>query len=156
MASPILKVSLIFLGLLFGAHSIDAAEYTGRVVNIVDGDTFDIEASPENVRVRLCGVDSPERGEPDFHAAKEVLRKLIAGKTVRCLQVGDGTPCDGRSCPKNRDRIVAQCFLGNLDIAAEMVRADMACDWPWFSGGHYRLSPSTCIDHRQPKQRCRP
>jgi micrococcal nuclease len=38
------------------------------------------------------------------------------------------------------DRIVAQCFVGDLDIAMEMVSAGQAKDWPKFSGGYY----STC------------
>ena len=36
---------------------------------------------------------------------------MIEGKTIHCLQVGEGTVCDGRSKPNNRDRVVAQCFL---------------------------------------------
>ena len=43
----------------------------------------------------------------------------------------------------NRGRIVAQCFVGDLDIAAEMVRSGHACAWPKHSGDYYRLNPST-------------
>jgi endonuclease YncB( thermonuclease family) len=54
---------------------------------------------------------------------------------VHCLQVGLGTPCDGRSKPVNKKRAVAQCFIGDKDIAAEMIRLKQACDWPFYSGG---------------------
>jgi hypothetical protein len=37
--------------------------------------------------------------------AKAALTSLIGGKDVRCVQVGSGTPCDGRSRPTNRNRI---------------------------------------------------
>jgi endonuclease YncB( thermonuclease family) len=43
----------------------------------------------------------------------------------------------------NRDRIVAQCFLHKLDIAEEMTKSGTACDWPKFSGGHYKVSEKT-------------
>jgi hypothetical protein len=62
---------------------------------------------------------------------------VLSGKPVRCVQVGGGTPCDGRSKPTNRDRIVAQCFAEESDIAATMVEGGFACDWIKFSGGHY-------------------
>ncbi len=94
-----------------------------------------------------CSVpDSPERGQKGYRAAKKALTLLIHGKTVRCVQVGGKTPCDGRSPRKSRDRIVAQCFVGELDIAAEMVRSGNACDWQRFSDGYYRLDPTTCIN----------
>ena len=61
-----------------------------------------------------------------------------------CLQVGEGTVCDGKSKPTSRDRIVAQCFLDKLDVAEEMAKSGTACDWPKFSGGHYKISDATC------------
>jgi endonuclease YncB( thermonuclease family) len=69
---------------------------------------------------------------------------MVEGKIVHCLQVGEGTPCDGKSKPTSRDRIVAQCFLDKLDIAEEMSKSGTACDWPRFFGGHYKISDSTC------------
>lgn len=125
-----------------------AAEFTGPVTHIVDGDTFDMRSGTGTVRIRFCGIDSPEQGQTGYQAASDALRHLIYGKTVRCVQVGAGTPCDGRSRPTNRDRVVAQCFIGNLDVAAEMVRSRHACDWPKFSDGHYRLSVTTCSTNR--------
>ena len=96
----------------------------------------------------MRGVDSPERGDKGYRPAKLALTSLLAGKTVRCVKVGSRTPCDGRSRPRSRDRIVAQCFIGEQDIAAEMARSGHACDWPKFSGGHYHLSSSTCVNPR--------
>jgi micrococcal nuclease len=128
-----------------GAH---AAEFAGPVTHIVDGDTFDMLAADRTIRIRFCGIDSPEQGQAGYHSAADALRNMISGKTVRCVQVGAGTPCDGRSRPTNRDRVVAQCFLGTADIAADMVRGRHACDWPIFSGGHYRLSAATCKTNR--------
>jgi endonuclease YncB( thermonuclease family) len=121
-----------------------AADYLGKVTSVADGDTFTMESETGKVRVRICGIDAPERGQPGYGQAAGVLANMIEGKTVHCLQVGEGTVCDGRSKPSSRDRIVAQCFLDKLDIAEEMAKSGTACDWPKFSGGHYKVSDATC------------
>jgi endonuclease YncB( thermonuclease family) len=121
-----------------------AADYLGKVTAVSDGDTFTMESETGKVRVRICGIDAPERGQPGYGQAAGVLAAMIEGKTVHCLQVGEGTVCDGRSKPTNRDRIVAQCFLDKLDIAEEMAKSGTACDWPRFSGGRYKISNATC------------
>jgi endonuclease YncB( thermonuclease family) len=56
---------------------------------------------------------------------------------VRCIQVGGGTPCDGRSPRTSYDRVVAQCFVGGADVSVQMVERGSACDWTRFSGGTY-------------------
>jgi endonuclease YncB( thermonuclease family) len=53
--------------------------------------------------------------------------------------------CDGKSKPTSRDRIVGQCFIDKLDIAGEMAKSGTVCDWPKFSGGHYKVSDKTCV-----------
>lgn len=114
-----------------------AVEYSGRPERIVDGDTFWICNASACTKIRLCGIDAPERGEPGAAAATDALTSLLAGREVRCVQVGAGTPCDGRTRPTNGDRVVAQCFAGGIDVAEPMVRDGHACDWVRFSGGHY-------------------
>lgn len=115
-------------------------DYSGTVVHVEDGDTFTIGARSTEHRIRLCGVDSPERGEKGYGTARDALAGMIAGRQVRCIQVRRkaGTPCDGRSRPTNQKRIVAQCFLDGGDIALRMVCSGHAKDWPKFSGGYYR------------------
>jgi micrococcal nuclease len=50
-----------------------------RVIRIVDGDTFDIE---NGERVRMIGIDTPERGENYYLEAKDHLATLIGDKMV--------------------------------------------------------------------------
>ena len=121
-----------------------AADYLGKVLAVSDGDTFTMEADGAKVRVRICGIDAPERGQAGYGQTAGVLSSMIEGKTVHCLQVGEGTVCDGRSRPTSRDRIVAQCFLDKVDIAEQMTRSGTACDWPKFFGGRYKISDTTC------------
>lgn len=121
----------------FGIAAADAAEISGSVDKVVDGDTFWLCEETVCHKIRLCGIDAPERGEAGYRRAGEALASMVKDKTVRCIQVGGGTPCDGRSKPTNRGRIVAQCFASQSDIAGELVRGGFACDWVKFSGGHY-------------------
>lgn len=52
---------------------------TTKVTSVTDGDTF---VGTGNIVYRLEGVDTPERGKPDYQKAKGYLTKLIDGKTV--------------------------------------------------------------------------
>lgn len=133
--------------LLLASLPAAASGLVGKVVHVQDGDTFTISTAPEGrlVKVRFCGIDTPERGHQGYGEAKSALSRLSYRQQVRCVQVGQGTPCDGRSKPFSRDRTVAQCFLGDKDIAAEQVRAGHACDWSKFSSGHYRVNAQTCV-----------
>jgi hypothetical protein len=80
-----------------------AADYLGKVLAVSDGDTFTMESGSGKVRVRICGIDAPERGQPGYGQAAGVLSNMIEGKTLHCLQVGEGTVCDaGRSRPATR------------------------------------------------------
>jgi endonuclease YncB( thermonuclease family) len=53
---------------------------TGRVTRVIDGDTVEIEGAG---RVRLIGVDTPERGEECFDEATAYLKDRVGGRTVR-------------------------------------------------------------------------
>lgn len=125
-----------------------AAEFKGPVIKIEDGDTFYVGVTTHRpIKVRLCGVDSPEKNQPGFWEATSALNAMVANKVVHCIEVRPtaGTPCDGRSPKRSRDRVVAQCFIGEKDIAAKMIQAGQACDWPKFSNGHYKLKADTCV-----------
>jgi len=133
----VMRVSFAIILAVSTTPAIADFHYSGRVTAVSDGDTFTIMDDQKPVRVRLCGIDSPERGQPGYGKAAGAMAALVEGKEVTCIQVGGGTPCDGRSRSTNRDRIVAQCFVGKADVSMEMVCNRAAVDWPKFSGGYY-------------------
>jgi micrococcal nuclease len=62
-------------------------QYKAKVLNIVDGDTIDVTIDLglqiySNQRIRLYGIDTPERGQAGFSEATARLRSLIEGKEV--------------------------------------------------------------------------
>ena len=55
----------------------------GKVVKIADGDTVTIvDASGEKHRIRLAGIDAPEKNQPHGDASTQGLVALVSGKTV--------------------------------------------------------------------------
>jgi len=55
-----------------------------EVVRIIDGDTLDVRSAETQLRVRLFGVDTPERGEACYQEATDRLAEL-AGTVVQLL-----------------------------------------------------------------------
>lgn len=92
---------------------------------VVDGDTIVID----KVHIRLAGIDAPELDHPWGKRSKWALVQLCKGQVVTA-----------RIRPElSYDRVVAECYLPDgRDLAAELVRAGLALDWPKFSGGKYR------------------
>lgn len=139
-----MRAAIYLAAILSTSLPAAAAEVTGRVTYVTDGDTFEIDAT----RIRLCGIDAPERGEANYKPAKDALAVIVEGRDVRCIQVGGGTVCDGRSRPTNGNRIVAQCFVDDQDLAEAMTRAGHACDWVRFSGRYYVAHGATPCPNR--------
>ncbi len=58
-------------------------DITARVVGVTDGDTVTVlEDGSQRHKIRLHGIDTPERGQPHYRQAKDALSNLIAGATV--------------------------------------------------------------------------
>lgn len=56
----------------------------GRVVKITDGDTFTLLLKDNRlVKLRLHGIDAPEKGQPFGNNARQFLAGLVFGKTIR-------------------------------------------------------------------------
>lgn len=52
----------------------------GVVINVVDGDTFDVDILGNIERVRIIGIDAPERGQDGFFESGMHLTKLLGEK----------------------------------------------------------------------------
>lgn len=93
----------------------------GKVVRVADGDTFTIlDETGTQHRVRLQGIDSPERTMPYSKRAREALNDAVSGKTVEVRY-------DDRD---QFDRVLGDVFVGTHRINLELVRAG----WAW----HYK------------------
>lgn len=99
------------------------ASLAGKVVRVTDGDTFVLlGANKTQYKVRLYGIDCPERQQPFYKAAKDHLASLIFQKNVIVRK-------------KNMDRygrIVALVNSGNTIINEEMIRSGLAWHYKRF------------------------
>lgn len=78
-------LSLLFLCLLFTVAAV--AQITGKVVGIADGDSFTLLTSDnKQLKIRLHGIDCPEKKAPFGQQAKTFTSDLIFGKYVTIKQ----------------------------------------------------------------------
>ena len=99
---------------------------TAKVSKVIDGDTFTLNG--QSRRIRVWGLDAPERDEIGGSAATATMRALISGKELRCL-IRD---------IDRYGRYVGQCVLPDgRDITAEMIRKGVASEFCRYSRGYY-------------------
>lgn len=85
MRRTLLLLSLLCLLPALAAAQVEPGQtLTGRVVEVTDGDTYDIRRSiGGEVTVRLFGVDAPESSQSYGRAATRAARRIIGGSNVR-------------------------------------------------------------------------
>ena len=105
-------------GVILQARAATQA-FQGRVVAIIDGDTVEVMHEGRAERIRLNGIDAPEKKQAYGRRAQDFLGEMIFKQNVRVMI---------RS--KDRyGRTVADLYLGAKNVNQEMVRAGLA--W-WF------------------------
>jgi micrococcal nuclease len=58
-------------------------DFVGKVVGIADGDTISVMHDGKAEKVRLNGIDAPEKGQPFTNRAKQFVSELAFGREVR-------------------------------------------------------------------------
>ena len=98
--------------------------FTAEVVGVVDGDTVDVALAPDRrLRIRLHGIDAPERGEPFSQQALTFTRVLMFSKRVTVI---------GRDIDPY-DRLVARIVVDDTDASAAILSAGLACHFRRYS-----------------------
>ena len=77
------KLFLTLSFLLLVAFTCSAQRFTVKVVGVSDGDTFTaINRDSLQMRIRIYGIDAPEKGQDFGKRAKKALSDYIFGKKV--------------------------------------------------------------------------
>lgn len=92
------------------------AAFRGEVIHITDGDNLTIVTDKEWIRVRLAGVDAPERNQPYGTRASQSLSDLCFWQEVIVTPVGKD----------EYGRIFGRVRCGDVDAGKEQVRRGMA------------------------------
>ncbi len=73
---------LLFASALWLLSADLAADFTGRVVGVTDGDTITVLHKGKGERIQLHGIDCPEKRQAFGKRAKQFTSTLVFGKTV--------------------------------------------------------------------------
>ena len=68
--------------LLLLCASLATADFTGPVVSVLDGDTIEVLHNQHPERIRLSGIDCPEKSQAYGQKAKQATSALVFGKEV--------------------------------------------------------------------------
>jgi len=74
----------LFCALFVGLSSVALADTLfGKVIAVADGDTITVlDGQHAQHKIRLMGIDSPEKNQPFGQAAKQSLSDLVYGRSV--------------------------------------------------------------------------
>ena len=111
--ASVVRLLCIAMAIAFSAHAVMAQRILeGRVTRVFDGDTVELLSEGETIRVRLAGIDTPERGQPWATKSKQALAEWVFGKQVRVNEVA--TDRYGRT--------VGELYADNVCVGCELVR----------------------------------
>ena len=95
-----------------------AETLTGRVVGIADGDTLTLlDASKTQHKIRLAGIDSPEKGQ----AFGQVCKKSLSDLAYDRVAAVESSKLD------RYGRVIGKVLVGGQDVNLEQVRR--GCGW---------------------------
>lgn len=78
-----------FMILLIALPLSVLADIEGKVVRILDGDTLDVLQEGNKIsRIRLEGIDAPEKSQPYGQRSRQMLTMLTANKWVNVKSHG--------------------------------------------------------------------
>lgn len=70
---------------LFLFLALSIGRFEGKVVGVMDGDTIEVLKDGKAVRVRLNGIDCPEKNQPYGSKAKSYVSTLVFNKQVKVI-----------------------------------------------------------------------
>jgi endonuclease YncB( thermonuclease family) len=120
------RVAAVLLFVLACSALPAAAEVlNGEVVALADGDTVTVlDGARRQHRVRLAGIDAPEKSQPFGAASRQSLAALVFRRQV----VVEWHKRD------RYGRIVGKVLFGPQDVCLEQVRRGMAWHYKRFAG----------------------
>ena len=103
--------------LLIVAGSLNASTLQGKVVHVADGDTITVlDANNTQHKIRLQGIDAPEKAQAFGQRSKQSLHQLVHSKQVSVeFQKKD-----------KYGRTVGKVIFNGLDVCLEQIKLGMA------------------------------
>mgnify|MGYP000383141733 CR=1 FL=1 len=112
-----MKLLMSFL-LIFSVCTASASKILqGKVVSVADGDTITVlDAEKNQHKIRLQGIDAPEKAQAFGAKSKQALYEMVHGKTVQVsFEKSD-----------KYGRILGKVLLDGQDICHQQIKAGLA------------------------------
>ena len=125
---------------------LESNAHTAVVSRVIDGDTVEL-ANGE--RVRLLGIDTPERGECHFDIASQAMAGLVLGERVTLTRDGDDRD--------HYDRLLRYIDVGGSDAGLTLIEDGLArarYDSRDGYGFHTREPVYIAAEQASPRQTC--
>jgi micrococcal nuclease len=99
--------------------------FKAKVTRIVDGDTYEVETQDhKTIRIRMFGIDAPEKSQTNGQKSMYGLSELCYGKTIQINPVGTDP----------NKRLVADAISSEgLNLNIEMVKLGLAWHFKRYS-----------------------
>jgi micrococcal nuclease len=106
------KALFIFLLLPFAVN----AQLVGKVISVADGDTFTMLVVNKQIRIRLHGIDCPEKAQDFGQVAKKFLSNLVFGKIVSVKEMD----------VDRYGRTIGMVTIDSVNVNEELLKAGLA------------------------------
>ena len=110
------RVTFCLLSLLLPLIPQVTVALEGKVVSIADGDTITVLQDRNQIKIRLYGIDTPEKGQAFGKAAKKYTSALVARKTVKVI------PYD----TDKYGRTVGVVLVGGVNVNQSLIATGLA------------------------------
>jgi micrococcal nuclease len=117
------KPAVVLILAILATPLLLAGTFTGKCVGVTDGDTISVMHAGKAVKIRLDGIDCPERGQDFGTRARQFTSAMVFGKQVEVLE---------RDTDKY-GRTVARVIVDGMDVSVELVRAGLAWHYKQYS-----------------------
>ena len=121
--------------MLLASQFAAAATLSGRVIGVADGDTLTVlDGANVQHRIRLCGIDAPEKKQPFGTRSKQNLASLAFAKYPTVVEW---------TKPDRYGRIVGKVIVDGQDVGLRQIQAGLA----WWYRKYAREQRRAGSDH---------
>lgn len=97
-----------------------------RVAGIIDGDTIDVLIDGERSRIRVIGIDTPERDECGYQEASSAMQSLVQSRDVQL----EADPTQGDT--DRYDRLLRHVFtVDGINVAEEIIARGLGREYTY-------------------------
>ena len=119
-----MRLKSLVIVMLFLLSTYSFADFTAKVINIVDGDTIDIlDDNNHKLRIRLLGIDAPELKQNFGYDSFSYLNKILFGKSVMIISRPEKNKPYTLGYYK---RVIGKVVMNGRDINLEMIKKGIA------------------------------